>query len=92
MNVMQKEMNWGTMKDQMSKIYLDNYTEKEIKDMITFYESETGRSMVKKMPKVMTQSMQLSQQMVMKLMPKIQKMSQEFSEKLKVHRSKTQEN
>ncbi|MBM7073171.1 DUF2059 domain-containing protein [Shewanella sp. 202IG2-18] len=55
MNVMQKKMNWGTMKDPMSKIYLDNYTEKEIKDMITFYESETGRSMVKKMPKVMTQ-------------------------------------
>lgn len=85
---MQEDMNWKKIKDPMIDIYLKHYTEKEVQDMLDFYKSETGRSMVRKMPVVMGESMQLSQQMMQSFFPKIKSMAQELQNDLKEHRSK----
>ena len=57
-------MNWAKMKKPMIKIYLKHYSEKEIKDMVAFYKSDSGQSMIQKMPAVMGDSMLLSQEMM----------------------------
>lgn len=85
---MREDMSWEKMEDPMIDLYLKHYTEKEIQDMLAFYKSETGRSMVNKMPAVMGDSMQLSQQMMQAFLPKMKLMAQEFQSELKAHRSR----
>ena len=43
------------LRKDMVKIYTENYTEKELKDIIKFYESPTGKSLIKKMPAMQKQ-------------------------------------
>ncbi|WMN61540.1 DUF2059 domain-containing protein (plasmid) [Pseudoalteromonas xiamenensis] len=75
------------MRADIIDVYLKHYTEKEISDMLAFYESESGRSMLTKMPQVMSDTMQVSMKMVQSFLPKIQELSQEFNEKLEVKRA-----
>lgn len=83
---MRKEVSWEKMKEPMIQIYLKHYTDKEIKDMLVFYQSETGQSMVKKMPAVTQDSLMLSQQMMQNFIPKLQTLAEDFNQKLQAHR------
>ncbi len=84
--LMKSEMSWEKMREPIIDIYLAHYTEKEIQDMLAFYQSETGRSMVTKMPVVMDESMKLSQQMFADMMPKLQVLAVEFQKELQAIR------
>ena len=42
--------------DQMAVIYAINFDEHQLKDMIAFYQSPTGKVMVEKMPEISRQS------------------------------------
>lgn len=86
--MMKEEMSWEKMKAPMIEIYITHYSEKEIRDMITFYETETGKSILKKMPAVMKDSMYISQSMMEEFIPKLQKVAQAFKEELKAERNK----
>jgi len=78
MSLMKQEVSWQKMKVPMMAIYEKHYSEKEIQDMIQFYQTKTGQSMIKKMPLVMQDSMQLSQQMMQELSPKLIKIMDEY--------------
>lgn len=82
-NSMKKEVNWQKMKESMIGIYMKHYTEKEVKDMVAFYKTETGRSMVKKTPAVMKDTMQASQSMIKAFSPEMNKLMGEMSQELK---------
>ena len=71
----------------MIDLYLKIYTEKEIDDMLIFYRSETGRSMIEKMPAVLSESVIISQEMMQSFMPKVMEFSQEMEEELYARRS-----
>jgi len=73
--LMKSEMNWDKMKGPMIDLYLKHYTEKEIGDMVAFYKSDSGQSMIKKMPAVMRDSILISQDMMKDFIPKMQAMS-----------------
>ncbi|ARU56708.1 hypothetical protein OLMES_2658 [Oleiphilus messinensis] len=87
-SAMTETMNWEKLKEPMIDIYLKHYTEKEVQDMLTFYHSETGRSMVEKMPVVMADSMKISQGMMTSFLPKVQSMAHELRTELENHRNK----
>lgn len=70
----------------MIDIYLNNFTEEEIQDLLSFYRSNTGRSLIKKTPMVMGESVKLSQEMMVEMMPKIQELAAEFAQELREHR------
>ena len=85
--MLQEEMNWDTLKEPMIDVYMAHYTEQELQDMLAFYQSETGQSVVKKMPEVMAASMQVTQQLMKDVYPKIMQMSKAYSEELKKQRA-----
>ena len=85
--VMKTEMSWQKMEGPMIDLYLKIYTEKEIDDMLIFYRSETGRSMIEKMPAVLSESVIISQEMMQSFMPKVMEFSQEMEEELYARRS-----
>lgn len=85
--VMQSEMSWDKMKDPMIELYLKHYTDKEIEDMVTFYRSDSGQSMIKKMPAVIKDSMVISQDMMKGFIPKMQALSEELKQEIEIART-----
>jgi hypothetical protein len=83
------EMNWATLEGPITDIYVKNFTQKELDDIIAFYNSDSGQSMVKKMPGITRESMQLSQGVMASLMPKIQQLSLKFQQELRNKRAST---
>ncbi len=62
-------------------------TEQEIDDMLAFYSTETGKSLLQKMPAVMQESMQMSQILVQAALPKIEALAKGFKQELAESRS-----
>lgn len=81
--VMKEEMSWKKMEPQIIDLYVRHFDEKEISDMLAFYETETGKSVIKKMPLLMQESMLIGQQMMKNVLPKLRKVSQELASELK---------
>jgi len=72
---MKGEMFRERMDGLMIDIYLNNYTEQEIQDMLVFYRSDTGQSLIEKMPNT------LSQKIVEDLTPKLKATAEKLSRK-----------
>ncbi len=80
--IFKESLSWEKMKPLVSKMYSDNFSEKEISEMLTFYKTETGQAILQKMPVVMQQSMQMGQELVQQAMPQIQAAAEEFAQEL----------
>ena len=67
-----KYMSWGTVKEDMVKIYMAEFTEPEIKELIKFYQTDVGKKTVQKMPTLLAKSAELSQKRMQEHMPELQ--------------------
>lgn len=74
--VMREEMNWGTLKPLMVKVYAESFDQEEVDGLIEFYRSPIGRRFVEKMPVVTQRSMQATQQLMDSVMPRLQQAMQ----------------
>ena len=45
-----KYMSWASLKDDMAKVYMAEFTEAELNDLIKFYQTPLGKKTVEKMP------------------------------------------
>jgi uncharacterized protein len=54
-----KHMSWDSLKDDFITIYAEAFTEDELKQITTFYQTPTGKKMVEKLPELMSKGMQL---------------------------------
>lgn len=81
------ELSWDKMEPLIVDVYSRNFSEQEIDDMLAFYKTETGQSMLKKMPIVMQESMLASQHVIQNLLSKVQaaakKLGQDLAESRK---------
>jgi hypothetical protein len=59
-NFFQENFNWDTMRPKLAKLYADNYTEAELKEIIAFYQTPAGQKTIAKMPVLMQQSLAMS--------------------------------
>jgi len=82
-NIMKTEMSWDAMKVDLKQVYRQNFTENEIADMLVFYKSPTGQSVLRTMPVVMQESMQISQVMAQKMIPKLQELFKRQMQEIK---------
>ena len=83
MDVMKERINWDKMRPDYVKLYDETYTESEINGILAFYESPAGRSMIEKMPVLMSKSMVLAQRWMQDLMPEVQKIAEEAARGVK---------
>lgn len=68
----------GTTKglmDKIAEIYMQEFTHKEVKDMVSFYETPTGKKMASKTGPIMQKSMTIGQSWAMELQQLVQKYS-----------------
>ena len=76
-----KYMSWSAMKGDMVKIYMSEFTEQELKELLAFYQTPLGKKTIAKMPKLMAKGAELGQQRVQEHLPELQKAIQEQATK-----------
>jgi hypothetical protein len=82
-DLMREELSWQAMSVDIKQIYRQNFTEQEIADILAFYQSPAGQSVLRTMPVVMQESMQLGQNLAQQAMPKLQAISEQQSQALR---------
>ncbi|WP_145923935.1 DUF2059 domain-containing protein [Pseudomonas citronellolis] len=56
-----RAVGWEKIKPELVKLYSDNFTESELKQLNDFYASPLGQKVLQKMPRLTAQSAQLTQ-------------------------------
>jgi len=59
-----KYMSWEAVRDDMAKIYAEEFTVEELKDLITFYKTPTGQKAAMKLPQLMNKGAELGMRRV----------------------------
>ncbi|MDQ6861093.1 MAG: DUF2059 domain-containing protein [Verrucomicrobiota bacterium] len=67
-----KYMSWPSMKEDMVKIYTDEFTEAELKELTAFYNTPLGKKTVQKMPALMARGAEMGQKRVQEHLPELQ--------------------
>ena len=70
--------SWEKLRPAYVKLFADAYSEQELDDIIAFYKSPTGRSMVAKTPELMVRANEVSKQRLAEAMPKMRELMTEF--------------
>ena len=75
---LREEMSWEKLEPGMIETYASVYTEQELLDLVEFYESPLGQKFIRKMPELMTATMQLTQEMMQDFLPRVQAIQAEL--------------
>ena len=67
-----KYMSWASMKDDMVKLYAAEFTEPELKELVTFYQTPVGKKSIQKMPVLMSKGAEIGQKRVQEHLPELQ--------------------
>ncbi len=79
MALVKQEMSWDKLKTPIMEAYSRVYTDKEVQDIIKFYQTPTGKKMLKKMPELAQISMGLVQNMMQSMQPKLKLLQEEMA-------------
>lgn len=67
-----KYMSWASLKDDMSKLYMEAFSESELNELNKFYQTPLGKKTVQKMPLLMTRGAEIGQKRVQEHLPELQ--------------------
>ncbi len=67
-----KYMSWETLKPDLIKLYMDEFSEAELGEINKFYQTPTGKKMVTKLPTLMSKGAQLGASRMQAHMPELQ--------------------
>jgi hypothetical protein len=73
-----KYMSWEALREDYIKIYMEEFTEKELKEMMSFFKTDTGKKMASKQTILMMKGAQLGQSKVQEHMSELQDMLQKL--------------
>jgi uncharacterized protein len=76
-------LSWQKLEPLFLDIYRRNFTQQEVNDMLTFYRTPTGRSVVDKLPTTMQQAGQAIQGMLPGLVQQLQQIENDTKTRLK---------
>jgi hypothetical protein len=71
---LRKYISWDTLKNDLAKLYMAEFTEKELNEIIAFYKTPTGKKAIEKIPVIMQKSAQLSVQRIQEHKSELQEM------------------
>lgn len=67
-----KYMSWASLKDDMAKIYMAEFSESELNELTKFYQTPLGKKTIQKMPALMAKGAEIGQKRVQEHMPELQ--------------------
>ena len=74
---LKKYVGWDALKDDLAKIYKEEFTEKELNDIIAFYKTPTGKKAAQKLPALMRKGAQLGAKRVQANLGELKEMIRE---------------
>jgi hypothetical protein len=77
-----KCLNYQTLKEEVAKVYCQMFTPEELRQLIAFYKSPTGRMFVQKSPELTVKITMMTQEIVTKNMPELIKAIQTKAQQL----------
>ena len=78
---MKQEMNWSVLEPRLVQVYVDVYTEDELRGLNDFYRSPLGQKFIEKTPEVMAASTKMTMEMLQEFIPKLKAMQEERRKK-----------
>ena len=88
MQFFQKHMSYESLKPDMVQIYADAFTASELKELIAFYRTPTGKKTIEKMPQLMSQGGQIGAKRVQDNIQELQQSIKEEAERIKNSQTK----
>lgn len=77
LDLLERELSWKNLKEEFVTAYAEVLTEQELKDLIAFYESPSGRAYVEKVPELMKRSANITQTRMASVVPQVQELVKE---------------
>ena len=71
---LKKYMSYESLKQELAKVYLDNFTIKEIRELIEFYQTPLGRKVAEKTPLLAIEGGNIGRKRVMEHQNELQQM------------------
>lgn len=78
-----KHMSGESLRGAFIDIYVETFTEKELKEINRFYKTPTGKKVVKETPVLKAKGMKLGEQRVQENLPELQSMIQEEAARIR---------
>jgi hypothetical protein len=72
-----KYLDWATMQPELVDVYTSTFSEAELRDMIAFYRTPTGRKVVRLLPEVTARAQQVAERRVAAHVDELQQMIQQ---------------
>jgi hypothetical protein len=85
----EKHMGFESLKDDLIEIYVEAFTEKELNDIMAFYETPTGRKTLEKLPELSAKGAQLGQTRVQQNIQELQEMIQAEAKRIQEQQNQT---
>ncbi len=79
----EKYMSWENLKDEFIAVFMEEFSENEIRELIEFYRSPTGQKTIKKMPVLMSKGARIQAQRLRENMAELEQLLQDESDRLK---------
>ena len=70
---LERNIGWDSLKDDLSNMYMEEFTEQELNEMNTFYSSPTGRKVIERLPVLVQMRNQLASQRLQENIGELQK-------------------
>ena len=88
--VMEKELSFENMKEDLMEVYLHTFTEDEAIAITKFYKSPAGKIFLEKMPELANETMLITQKKMPRMMVEIRTISKEMAQEIKDLQAKHQ--
>jgi hypothetical protein len=81
-------LDWNKMEPVYMRVYQKSFTQQEVDGLIAFYKTPAGQALVNKMPVVMQNAVNETQQLMQPMIERIRKMQQEVSAEVQAEKGK----
>jgi len=69
-----KHMSWESLKEEFIGVFMEEFSEDEILELIAFYRTPTGKKTVQKLPVLMSKGSRLQARLMRENMPELERM------------------
>lgn len=73
----EKHMSWESLKDEFISVFMEEFSEDEIRELTAFYKTPTGKKTVRKLPVLMARGSRLQARLMRENMPELERMIRE---------------
>lgn len=77
--VMKEELSWEKLEPEMVNVYVQVYSEEELRELNEFYSSPLGRKFIEKTPVLMKATMQMTQSMIQRMIPRLDEIQERMA-------------